>query len=217
MATLLIRLCGPMQSWGTKSRFGDRDTEQEPSKSGVLGLVAAALGRARGEPLDDLAALKMAVRVDVPGSTQSDYQTAQDVAKASGARPETVLSRRYYLSGADFLAALEGPRELLTDIEAALRNPYWPMYLGRRGYVPSRPPWVPGGLVEGDAVSALQKHAWPQLDGKPVDTVEVIVECGPGEVGDSRNDVPVSFLSDDRRYVQRQVRRIQLAPLAQEA
>jgi len=53
MATLLIPLVGPMQSWGTRSRFDHRDTEREPSKSGVIGLVCAAIGRDRNEPIDD--------------------------------------------------------------------------------------------------------------------------------------------------------------------
>src|SRR3990172_4719032 len=44
MPTLLLRLVGPMQSWGTTSRFDQRDTGKEPSKSGVIGLLAAALG-----------------------------------------------------------------------------------------------------------------------------------------------------------------------------
>ena len=59
MATLLLRLQGPMQSWGTTSRFDERDTQLEPSKSGVLGLLCAALGRNRSEPVQDLAALRM--------------------------------------------------------------------------------------------------------------------------------------------------------------
>ena len=44
MSTLLLRLAGPMQSWGTDSKFDVRRTGREPSKSGVIGLVAAALG-----------------------------------------------------------------------------------------------------------------------------------------------------------------------------
>jgi CRISPR system Cascade subunit CasD len=39
MAVLLLRLAGPMQAWGTQSRFVNRDTELEPSKSGVIGLL----------------------------------------------------------------------------------------------------------------------------------------------------------------------------------
>jgi CRISPR system Cascade subunit CasD len=67
---LLIPCVGPMQSWGTRSRFQERDTEREPSKSGLIGLICAALGRDRNETVEDLAALKMAVRVDREGKLQ---------------------------------------------------------------------------------------------------------------------------------------------------
>ena len=76
-STLLLRLSGPMQSWGASSRFKQRATEQVPTKSGVLGLLAAAQGRQRTDDLQDLAALTFAVRVDQPGSLLRDYQTAQ--------------------------------------------------------------------------------------------------------------------------------------------
>ena len=49
MNTLLLRLSGPMQSWGVQSRFGVRDTGLEPSKSGVIGLVCAAMGIPRSD------------------------------------------------------------------------------------------------------------------------------------------------------------------------
>ena len=49
MSTLLLRLAGPMQSWGTQSRFTIRDSGLEPSKSGVIGLLCAALGKPRTE------------------------------------------------------------------------------------------------------------------------------------------------------------------------
>ena len=58
MSTLLLRLAAPLQAWGINSKFDIRKTEREPSKSGVVGLLAAALGRRRDESLDDLAALK---------------------------------------------------------------------------------------------------------------------------------------------------------------
>ena len=69
MPTLLLRLAGPMQSWGTTSRFDQRDTGKEPSKSGVIGLLAAAMGidRENWTGLQPLARLRMAVRHDRPG------------------------------------------------------------------------------------------------------------------------------------------------------
>ena len=67
MTTLLMRMRAPMMSWGDHSRFTIRDTRREPTKSAVIGLLCAALGRPRLEPVDDLAALKMGVRIDREG------------------------------------------------------------------------------------------------------------------------------------------------------
>src|SRR5262245_31630098 len=125
MATILLRLAGPMQSWGTRSRFDDRDTERFPSKSGVIGLLCAALGRSRTAPVDDLAALRMGARADRPGLLATDFHTALTVAKASGASPATVVSRRHYLADAAFLVGLEGDRSVLASLEQALRQPVW--------------------------------------------------------------------------------------------
>lgn len=103
MATLLLQLAGPMQSWGTTSCFDERDTQLEPSKSGVIGLLCAALGRDRSKSVEDLAALKMGVRVDREGRLMRDYQTASGVVRASGAiSAYAVVSQRYYLADAVF-------------------------------------------------------------------------------------------------------------------
>ncbi|VAW35188.1 hypothetical protein MNBD_CHLOROFLEXI01-3203, partial [hydrothermal vent metagenome] len=64
MPTLLLRCVAPLQSWDTQSNFGVRTSGREPSKSGIVGLLCAALGRPRTEPVADLAALQMGVRVD---------------------------------------------------------------------------------------------------------------------------------------------------------
>jgi CRISPR system Cascade subunit CasD len=149
MATLLMRLQGPLQSWGTTSRFDERDTQLEPSKSGVLGLVCAALGRDRSEPVDDLAALRMGVRVDREGVPMRDYQTATGVLIATGKADlrRTVVSPRFYLADAAFLVGLEGEDEsLLARIHNALRAPVWPLALGRKSFVPGMPVWLADGL-----------------------------------------------------------------------
>lgn len=145
MPTLLMRLVGPMQSWGTTSRFDERDTQLEPSKSGVVGLLCAALGRDRAEPVNDLAELRMGVRVDREGLLMRDYQTATGVLIAADAKPKldrTVVSPRYYLADAAFLVGMEGAnRDLLEQVDAALRAPCWPLALGRKAFVPSMPIW----------------------------------------------------------------------------
>ncbi|MBQ0827883.1 type I-E CRISPR-associated protein Cas5/CasD [Streptomyces tagetis] len=73
---LLIRLAGPLQSWGLTGRFARRDTHSRPTKSGVIGLCAAALGLAREEPLGELAEVLYGVRADRPGTPLRDYHTA---------------------------------------------------------------------------------------------------------------------------------------------
>ncbi|MFD5469482.1 type I-E CRISPR-associated protein Cas5/CasD [Streptomyces sp. NPDC127105] len=70
---LLVRLAAPLQSWGTVSRFSRRDTHGRPTKSGVIGLCAAALGHDRAEELGELAAVRFGVRADHPGTPVRDY------------------------------------------------------------------------------------------------------------------------------------------------
>lgn len=207
-ATVLLRCAGPMQSWGTRSRFGIRDTEREPSKSGILGLVAAALGRPRTADLSDLASLRMHTRVDRAGLVMTDYQTALEVAKADGGTPGTVLSYRHYLADARFLVALEGDSALCEQIHLALRRPRWPLYLGRKSYVPGEPVAVGEGLQASDALSALRSVEWPS----GLKSLVALLECGDDEDGDSRLDVPISFEHGARMYRARRVRRMVLEP-----
>lgn len=164
MATLLLRLAGPMQSWGTTSRFDERDSQLEPSKSGVLGLICAALGRDRAEPVDDLACLKMGVRVDREGLLMRDYQTATGVISAAGKvdKDRTVISPRYYLADAVFLVGLEGEDgAFLERIHAALRVPHWPLALGRKSFPPSEPVWMKDAVCAQGLRDAL--NTWPRL------------------------------------------------------
>ena len=144
--TLLLRLEGPMQSWGTQSRFAHRETDREPSKSGVVGLVCAALGRPRDESVDDLAALRFGVRVDHEGLILRDYHTARRSESS-----HAILSERFYLAQASFLAGFEArtpaQAELLRKMRAALEDPVWPVYLGRKACLPTVPPSFEGNLV----------------------------------------------------------------------
>ncbi|WP_009998505.1 type I-E CRISPR-associated protein Cas5/CasD [Streptomyces clavuligerus] len=76
MITVLLHLAGPLQTWGATSRWDEHTTLTRPTKSGITGLVAAALGRERADPLDDLTALVFAVRCDRPGHLTADFHTA---------------------------------------------------------------------------------------------------------------------------------------------
>lgn len=209
MPTLLLRLQGPMQSWGSTSRFDERDTQLEPSKSGVLGLICAALGRDRSKPVDDLAALSMGVRVDREGTPVRDYQTATGIVMAKGQvdMGRTVVSPRYYLSDAVFLVGLEGNTDLLTRIHRALRYPHWPLCLGRKGCPPSPPVYLKEGWQESDLISALK--AYPGLvEGADRRSRRLLIEAQEGAV---RLDQPVAPFAE-RRFGPRFITSCQLDP-----
>jgi len=155
-----------MQSWGTTSRFDQRDTGKEPSKSAVIGLLAAALGidrEAWNTDLQALAALTMAVRHDRPGVLKRDFQTAQQIISADRSKVhETAVTTRDYLADAVFLVGLEGSdRSLLERAHTALQNPVWPLALGRKSYVPAESVWLADGLVDAPLLPSLA--AWPWL------------------------------------------------------
>ena len=199
MPTLLVQLVAPMQSWGSRSRFDDRDTEREPTKSGVLGLVALALGRPREADVSDLAALRFGVRVDRTGQVRTDYHTAQE---GNG----TAVTRRHYLADAAFLVALEGERALLEQIDAALRNPVWPPFLGRKSFPPSQPLFVDGGVQGGTLLDTLRSQ--PPIHHRPDEQARYVLEVLPGEdirgAVSLRTDQPTGTYAQ-RRYASRQV------------
>ncbi len=211
MSVLLLRLAGPMQSWGTQSRFTVRDAGREPSKSGVVGLLCAALGRPRAEPVADLAGLRMAVRVDQEGRLARDYHTALDVIKADGSGTTTVVSNRYYLADADFLVGLESDdRALLDRLDAALRSPVWPLYLGRKSFVPGEPvPWPADAAPIRDAglMDVVRSEPWRPRGRqvRPPDRLRYALEVGYGQ-GEPRQDQPEPLSFATRHFAVRHVK-----------
>jgi len=201
MPTLLLRLAGPMQSWGTTSRFDERDTHLEPSKSGVLGLICAALGRDRSQPLDDLAALRMGVRVDREGLLMRDYHTATGVMTAAGKRDahRTVVSPRFYLSDAAFLVGLsDNNAESLNSIRTAIRTPVWPLALGRKAFPPGVPIFLDNDLVDAtlrDALLHAPRIAEQRREHRG-DPLRFILE--DEQFGSVRLDQPVAPFSERR-------------------
>ena len=190
MTTLLLRLQAPMQSWGISSLFTERDTVREPSKSGVIGIICAALGRPKDADLSDLAALRMGVRVDREGSLEKDFQTARDVYAASGKKTvDSVISNRYYLADAAFLVGLEGPRELLALVQIALQQPKYTLYLGRKAFPPTFPVALADGLREQPLLEALRDYP-PLVENKPP-FYRIVLENEAGEF--IRQDVPINF------------------------
>ncbi len=203
--TLLLRLEGPMQSWGYRSRFDYRDTALEPTRSGVIGLICAAMGIAREDEKEILRfePIRMGVRVDEPTywricfpravyqgpRPERDYHTALDVIKADGKGTDTVVSHRDYLADASFTVGLQSEDlQLLQDIADALQSPKWPLFLGRKAFPLAVPPLKPGdvpkeGCLEDHLLSDDKKN-------------RVVLESPDGER--TQHDWPLCF--SERRF-----------------
>ncbi len=134
MKTILLKMAGPLQSWGTGSHFESRKTDRYPSKSAVIGLIAASFGYRRDadEEIAQLNELDFAVRIDQPGRLLRDYHTAAKY-KPNGSFERTYVTNRYYLEDAVFVAALgHKDEDFMNRIQDALHHPYFQPFLGRR-------------------------------------------------------------------------------------
>jgi len=232
-AVLLLRLAGPLQSWGDASRFNRRDTRPEPTKSGVVGLLAAALGRSRESDVSDLADLAMAVRVDQPGSLARDYHTVSDyreiplkqsgvnakgIQKLTSPPKKTHVTVRYYLQDAAFLVGLAGEANLISELAEAIRRPAFPLALGRRSCPPTQPLYL--GVHDGALLTVLQEQPWIAADaaraellrhsGRKPPFIDLPVTVDDEQGSEIRNDRPVSFDPRARQFTERRVRHVSM-------
>lgn len=213
MSVVALRLAGPLQSWGAASRFQRRTTNTEPTKSGVLGLVAAAHGMRRADPLESLLNLRFAVRVDQPGQLLRDFHTAQRPHRERDGtltRKSMPLSQRHYLADAVYLALLEGEDHLISGIDAALRRPQFPLFLGRRSCPPAGP--VALGIHDHNLETVLAQHPWlaSEHQQRRHRTTRVRLATVRDAAHDERpteliQDTPISFDPNHREYAWRAV------------
>jgi CRISPR system Cascade subunit CasD len=223
--TLTLLLAGPLQSWGEGSRYMTRGTLTHPSKSGVIGMLAAAFGRGRGTDISDLAEFRLAVRIDQPGHLLTDYHTVSGASHAPiyapGQRLPTAdggslqpgksikVTRRSYLADARFVAALEGEDELVSRAWEALARPRYPLYLGRRSCPPSRPVrlrlWHDTSLA-----GALNRTPWMAAEHitrrhhQPEVQLPLVIEDETN--GETINDQPLTTPAFHRRFASRRIR-----------
>jgi CRISPR system Cascade subunit CasD len=209
MQVLILRLAGPLMSFGDVAIDEIRPSRRLPARSMLTGLLANALGWAHR----DVAALgrlqerlRFAARLDREGQALEDYQTAEIGKKdpiwvtkgnysergggtwqpeaRTGRLVQTVERRRHYCADAAVTVALtlvpaaEAPD--LAALEAALRRPERPLFIGRKSCPPSLP--ILDRVVAAESLVAALDQA-PPVDPNRA-TAEVVVietEDAPGE------------------------------------
>ena len=149
---LALYFDAPMQSWGFQSRLERRTTLGYPTKSGVVGMLCAAMGirREDRDSIRQLANLDMHVLVLSAAQRMTDFHTVgggydpkvdRDCvpAKVDGGAPATVVTYRDYLVDGKFAVLLHGDAPLLERCESAMRDPKWGVWLGRKSCIPAAP------------------------------------------------------------------------------
>lgn len=224
---LLMWLESPLQSWGHDSKFGRRDSLDFPTKSGVYGLLCCALGAGgkqtewlahwadrdlqveayvpinkQGAPLPRQPLLRDFHMVGSGYDDQDPWQNLLIPKTSEGKKPNgagTKMTYRYYLQDMAFAVALQGSQEELAALEAALQNPVWDLYLGRKNCVPTE--WIAQGIYS-DSQAAMDKARQLAESKKRVPVFQVLQGEHEGEVL-TLNDIPIRFgehkLYRDRR------------------
>lgn len=219
-ATLLLRLAGPLQSWGMTGQFLLRDTHTQPTKSGVVGMVAACLGRHRGADISDLAGLRMAVRADQPGTPLRDYHTISrtdgaTLPTASGRKKndKTAVTERWYIADAVFLVTLTGDRSLIERIANSIDRPVYAPVLGRRSCVPTGRMNL--GVHQEDPETLLAEWPWQAGAtrlGRTAHTPKLDVTADDPNGDDMVPDVPANFAPLQRGFGNRRTRHFTVTP-----
>ncbi|MCI0541718.1 MAG: type I-E CRISPR-associated protein Cas5/CasD [Verrucomicrobiales bacterium] len=232
-ACLALLLDGPLQSWGFASRFTRRTTALFPTKSGVIGLLGAAMGVDKlrsdeAETIGRLAALHCLVITlprrqrgkSLPVLRLEDFHTIgggyepdedwQSMPRSADNKTlkNPVISYRHYLLDARFGVLLEGNKALIEQAASALRNPKWGLWLGRKCCLPASPIFVTAAPDRETAWRTLLKRAgYPEATAlTQLDRVEdATTDQGGDEVV---NDAPIAFGAPvGQRHAPRRIRK----------
>lgn len=226
--TLFLRLSGPMQSWGERARWSVRDTAPDPTKSGIVGLLACALGWNADADLRALSEkIRIAIRCDQPGTRLVDYHTVGGgydepmLLMADGKPkyipntklPHTEPTHRAYLCDASFFAAIRSDDETITQLAEAIQNPVWIFFLGRKSCPPSEP--VFAGTGDYSTLEDALKENLPSV--KEPGTLRAVIECKPTDRDSVRRRDEIDSLSR-RTFLPRYTRDISIElPVGKEA
>lgn len=233
LASLAILLDAPLQAWGVSSRYQRRETEAFPVKSGLVGMLAAALGidKHAADESGQIASLTgfLVTTYRVPKTVRSpvvrlvDFHTVgggydKDASKfeklsiprkASGPPFGTVLTRRAYLTDSRFAAVFTGDANAIRSCREALDDPRWGVWFGRKACLPALPlSPVVGDSPEAALASLLARISeWDggeAIDPKSLECWEEPAVADRAQGDFFLNDAPVSF--KERHFVERPVR-----------
>lgn len=214
---IALNLDAPLQSWGYQSRFNERTTLNYPTRSGILGMVCAAMGIGRSDlkGLERLAELELTIYLlkhgdgflrdfhTVGGGWDRKSHPMNVVPKASDAlgknSGQTVITHREYLQGYKFGALLRGEHELIEEIAAALHDPVWGLWLGRKACIPAAPVCLGVYDQPDEARNALETLHGEDLQGRR----RILETSSFNEGTDSLMDIPLDY--QQRRYGPRRV------------
>lgn len=179
---LLLRLYGPLASWGDIAVGELRHTAVHPSRSALLGLLGAALGVERDDAAGQQAladGYRFGIKMESLGAPLRDYHTVQlgvpprkfqfrsRRQELAADKVDTILSTREYRC--DSLAvvavqALPGAPASLEQLAQALRQPHFPLYLGRKSCPPALP-LMPQQVAAASLREAFDSAVFPSLLG----------------------------------------------------
>ncbi len=201
----------PMQSWGYQSKFDQRTSLSHPTKSGVTGLICAAIGIPKNDDdaLVEIASLDMIVYVLKYPNRISDFHTVgggfdknknpQNIAKTANGKPgNTVVSRREYLLDAKFAIVISGNELLINKIKSALQNPVWGVWFGRKSCVPAEPIFrnIFDSLNDAETfIKTLSENKNEVSKIRKIETAKSFDDA-TGKI----MDIPKSFANDKREY-----------------
>lgn len=207
---LAMLLDAPLQSWGYMSRFDRRTTLSYPTRSGIIGMLCAAMGidRNESEKLERFKEIRMTTFVlnqggrlidyhTVGGGWQKDINSKMIVPKTNGKPGDTVQTWREYMEDSKYLVMLKDKPSFLEEIGQALQNPQWGIWLGRKACIPATP--VYQGIFN-DLESAIQKLE--NLYERPGKAIFEVEEYEDGS--DTLMTEPVDFLK--RQYAPNRVK-----------
>lgn len=204
---IVTQFVAPLQSWGDSSVFNKRGTKGFPTKSGVIGLLASAMGIDRNDidslNLSRLKEVDIAVRVDNPGRLISDFQI---IRHSNG---KNKLSQRDFIADAKFLVLITHPDELiLSKISETLKKPQNLLFFGRKSCVPSKPIFIDQTQQYNSVQDALKNIDFigtrKDIGSLPEIFVKTIVTDVNGDL--ELRDVPITFEIAHRKYITRRVK-----------